>query len=90
VIFCDLFYGKLVNTERIAFMAGWIIGYELKRMWKESTWANVGRAPISTFALADLGSNEYAWSENCVSGNKNETGHLSNTSVSFIVTRIHS
>jgi len=45
---------------------------------------------MSTFARADLGNHEYSWSENCVSGNKNQTGRLPNTSVSFIVSLIHS
>lgn len=34
--FCVLFYDILSNTERIAFMAGWMVADELKRMWKES------------------------------------------------------
>jgi len=36
MILCALFYDNLINTERIAFMAEWIGGDELKRMWKES------------------------------------------------------
>jgi hypothetical protein len=34
--FCALFYDNLSNTERIALVARWIVGDELKRMWKES------------------------------------------------------
>jgi len=57
---------------------------------RNRTWTDVGGSTISTFSWADIGNHEYPWSENCLFGNKNQTGHLPNTGVSFIFTLIYS